>query len=176
MEKMFATDLTQYSSRRATGAIGAGILAGLAGGAAEIAWIGIYENVAGGDAAVVAGAVAQTFLPGLAPGAAAVALGLAIHMALAATLGIAIAIAVSALLPRLVGATHRSTIEPAAIVLALIGVWTINFYFVLPAINPEFVALLPLGVSFASKVLFGVAAAFVFRFVGRRRQAARPVA
>ncbi len=169
---MFATDLTQYSSRRATGAIGAGILAGLAGGAAEIAWIGIYENVAGGDGAVVAGAVAQTLIPGLAPGAAAVALGLAIHMALAAALGIAIALAVSALLPRLVG----TVVEPVAIVLALIGVWTINFFVVLPAINPDFVALLPLQVSLASKVLFGVAAAFVFRFVHRPHAALRPTA
>jgi hypothetical protein len=79
-------------------------------------------------------------------------------MTLAILLGIAIAIFVRRLLPRLVG----TVMEPVVVVSMLAGVWAMNFLVILPIINPDFVLLVPYGASLASKVLFGVAAAFVF--------------
>lgn len=84
-------------------------------------------------------------------------LGIAIHMALAAVLGIAIAVLVRAVLPRSWGAVRRMLVVVASLAL----VWSVNFGIVLPLVNPGFVDLLPLSVSLASKLLFGVAAAVV---------------
>ena len=143
---------------RRRGSLAFGALAGLAGGAIEVAWIALYQNLAGHDAAAVARGVTQSLLPGLASAPAAVPLGLAIHMALAVTLGILIAVAIPRMAPRLAG----RPMEPVAVVAALIGVWAVNFFVVLPVINPAFATLVPLGASFVSKTLFGFAAAFVF--------------
>ena len=39
------------------------------------------------------------------------------------------------------------------------GIWAVNFFAVLPAVNAGFVGLMPYGVTFASKLLFGIAMA-----------------
>jgi hypothetical protein len=80
-------------------------------------------------------------------------------MALAVTLGIALSFGWRALSP------HRSDIAgpfPFMLV-ALIGVWTVNFFVVLPIISPAFIHLVPYPVSLMSKILFGLAAAEAFR-------------
>jgi len=145
-----------------------GAIAGLAGGAMEVAWIALYQSLSGHDGAIVARGVTQTVIPDLAAAPSAVALGLAIHMALAVGLGIVIAVMVPKLLPRIVG----TVLEPMLVVALLVGVWAMNFFVVLPAINPDFVTLVPYGASLASKVLFGFAAATVFWFTRRQRAAA----
>ena len=100
-----------------------------------------------------------TVAPGLTLASASLPLGLAIHMGLAVALGIVVAMAMPRMPPRLAG-TPR---EPVAVIATLIvGVWAVNFFVVLPVINPAFVTLVPYGASLASKVLFGFAAAFVF--------------
>jgi len=45
----------------------------------------------------------------------------------------------------------------------LIGVWAVNFFVVLPSIDPDFIHLVPYSVSLVSKVLFGLAAAEALR-------------
>jgi hypothetical protein len=60
---------------------------------------------------------------------------------LAILLGVVIASLVSRLLPRIVG----TAMEPVVVVLTLVGVWAVNFFVVLPVINPDFVALVPYG-------------------------------
>jgi hypothetical protein len=81
-------------------------------------------------------------------------------MMLAIALGVALAAAW-----RASGAAARGCRVPfLATVAALIGVWAINFFVVLPAVSPGFVALLPLAVSFVSKMLFGIAAAVALRW------------
>jgi hypothetical protein len=52
------------------------------------------------------------------------------------------------------------TIIAGATVLLVI-VWAVNFFLVLPALNPAFVTLLPYGVTLFSKVLFGIAMGWV---------------
>ena len=143
-----------------------GAIAGLAGGAIEVAWIALYQSLAGQEGAAVARGVTQSVIPDLANAPASVSLGLAIHMALAIGLGIVIAIVVRKLLPNLVG----TVMEPVIVVAMLVGVWTINFFVILPVVNPDFVTIVPYAASLTSKVLFGSAAAFVFWIADRLAQ------
>lgn len=145
----------------------AGAIAGLAGGAIEIGWIALYQGMAGRESLAVARGVTQSLIPPLATTSAAAPLGVAIHMSLAVLLGMAIAFFVRRFLPRILG----SAWEPAIVVGMLVGVWAVNFFVILPAINPGFVALVPYGASFVSKVLFGFVAAFIFWCAGRLRTA-----
>jgi hypothetical protein len=46
-------------------------------------------------------------------------------------------------------------------VAALVGVWALNFLFVLPAVNPSFVTLMPYAATLLSKALFGAVMATV---------------
>ena len=135
-----------------------GGIAGFIGGIIEVAWIGLYQHLAGHETAAVARGVTQSLIPNLATVPEAVPLGVSIHMALAVILGMAIAIFVRKLLPRIVG----TAMEPVVVVSMLVGVWAMNFFVVLPTINPTFVELVPYGASLMSKVLFGFAAALVF--------------
>jgi hypothetical protein len=164
---MIRTSVRVSTYLRGGGAWPVGAIAGLAGGAIELGWIALYQNMAGHESAAVARGITQTVIPQLAMAPAAVPLGVAIHMALAVGLGIVIAILVRKLLPRLIG----TTIEPVVVVTMLVGVWAVNFFVILPAINPAFVTLVPYGASLASKVFFGFSAAFVFWCAGRLRAA-----
>lgn len=134
-----------------------GALAGIAGGLAEIAWILLYSKLGNIDGSLVAQGVTSTFSGSLAVSSAGVTLGIIIHMMIAILLGIAIATFSRILLPP----TRFKLMEPCFVISILIGVWALNFHLVLPVINPEFVHLVALETSLASKVLFGMAAAFV---------------
>jgi hypothetical protein len=136
-----------------------GILAGLAGGAAEVAWVAAYGAVTGTPVAAVARGVTAALLPDLAALPASPAIGIALHMLLAIGLGIAVAGALSTPLLRRVRPWPQSLL----VVLALAAVWTCNFMVVLPRLDPDFVVLLPIVVTLASKLLFGVSAAAVLR-------------
>jgi hypothetical protein len=142
----------------------AGALAGLAGGATEIAWIVLYERLAGGEAAAVARAVAHTLFPSVAAFPAAL-LGIAIHLVLAVGLGVAIVVLLAAVLPRASG----TALGFFAVVGLLIAAWMGNFFLVLPGVNPAFVTIVPLAVSLTSKLLFGIAAAAVLHFRSKHR-------
>jgi hypothetical protein len=134
-----------------------GVVAGLAGGLAEVACISLYAALTSSDAAVVARGVTETIR---VTSSAPVLAGISIHMALAALLGIAVAFALRPL--RLAGARLFG-----ATLWALAAVWAVNFLVVLPALNPAFVEIVPLAVSFVSKLAFGLAAATCLQF-GRR--------
>jgi hypothetical protein len=132
-----------------------GVIAGAAGGLAEVAWVTLYAGVP--NAALLARGVTtaagvSTLLPDFP-----VAVGVAIHMTLAVTLGVALAFVWRALCSR-----RRVNPFPFAIA-ALVGVWAANFFIVLPMISPAFITLLPYSVSLMSKILFGAAAAEALR-------------
>jgi hypothetical protein len=147
-----------------------GAIAGLAGGAAEISWITIYTYISGGEAAIVARGVTQTLFPQLIS-PSAVPVGIAVHMGLAIILGIAIAIFVRSVLPR----TTPAALEAFAVVGLLVGVWGLNFFVILPVINPAFVTLVPYAASLISKILFGAVAALVFRLLDGPRPVAEQI-
>lgn len=137
-----------------------GALAGIAGGGAEVLWIALYGRLSGTDAALVASGITGALSPGLSASGLAVPFGLAIHMTIALVLGMAIAVLLDLFVPRLRG----TAFEVAAVVGLLLAVWAINFFLVLPAVDPAFVGLVPYWASLTSKMLFGAAAAFVLRF------------
>lgn len=132
-----------------------GLIAGTAGGLAEIAWVTLYAGATGGDAAVLArGVTSAAGLSALLP-AHPIGLGITVHMVLAMTLGLALAVAGETLQRR-----RDDSLNPYPFTLAVLGaVWAINFFVVLPVVSPAFVHLVPYAVSLTSKLLFGVAAA-----------------
>ncbi|MGA3400049.1 MAG: hypothetical protein ABSC95_12590 [Acetobacteraceae bacterium] len=136
-----------------------GVAAGLAGGAAEVLWVAVYGAITGTPAGAVARGVATALLPGLGTLPFIAAIGIALHMLLAVGLGIAVVAAFRAPLLRRVGAWPQSML----VVLALGAVWSFNFLVVLPHLDPGFLTLLPMVVTLASKLLFGVSAAAVLR-------------
>jgi hypothetical protein len=136
-----------------------GVAAGFAGGAAEVVWVAGYGAVTGTPVGAVARGVTTALLPDLANVPFIGAIGIALHMLLAVALGIAVVAAFRAPLLRRVGAWPQS----ALVVLALGAVWSVNFLVVLPHLDPGFLTLLPMVVTLASKLLFGVSAAVVLR-------------
>ena len=136
-----------------------GIVAGTAGGLAEIAWVTLYAGATGADAAVLArGVTTAAGVSSLLP-ASPVAVGVAVHMTLAVALGIGLAFMWAALRERRPALTN-----PFPFMLtALAGVWALNFFVVLPIVSPAFVHMVPYAVSLTSKALFGIAAAAAIR-------------
>lgn len=168
MPAQFSYSLPLFNTSTKT--LPTGAIAGLAGGGVEILWIAIYENLTSGSAADVARGITQSLLPDQISAAAALPIGIAIHMGLAMVLGVAIALVVGAALPR----PAPAFIEPVAIIGLLVAVWAINFFVILPVLNPAFTALLPYGASLTSKVLFGVAAALAFKYLASPYHTAQP--
>lgn len=139
--------------------IKSGILAGAAGGLAEIIWVSLYATVTGGNAATLArGVTTAAGVSALLP-AAPVTMGIAVHMALAVLLGIVLACLWQALAPRMHGVSSLYVVVLAA----LAAVWAVNFFVILPVISPPFVHMIPYPVSLMSKLLFGLAAAETLR-------------
>jgi len=141
------------------------LMAGLAGGVAEIVWVLAYGAFAPVSAAEVAREVTASLLPGAASWTAAAALGVAIHLALS----IALAYAFVAWLERLLPGTRGAARHIAIAVGALAGVWAINFLVVLPLVNPRFVTLMPYAATFLSKALFGAVMGAVLARTAPRR-------
>jgi hypothetical protein len=136
-----------------------GVIAGAAGGLTEIAWVTLYAGVTGSNAVILArGVTTAAGVSALLPAYPAT-LGVVVHMAFAVALGIALAFAWRIL------SSHRSeAVSPFPFMfIALTGVWAVNFLVVLPLVSPAFISLVPFPVSLISKVLFGLAAAEVFR-------------
>lgn len=134
-----------------------GVIAGSAGGLAEMVWVTLYAGVTGGDPAVLARGVTtaaglNVFLP-----AHPVAVGVSVHMVLAIVLGVALAA-----IWKLSGGGRFGSDNPYPFMLAiLLDIWVINFLVVLPMVSPDFPHLVPYAVSLTSKLLFGAAAAAV---------------
>ncbi len=136
-----------------------GLVAGVAGGLAEVGWVTLYGAMSGGDPAVVArGVTTAVGVNALLPDSPVV-LGVAVHMTLAAMLGVVLSVLWTAL-----RSLRPSLHSPYPVMLAaLAGVWATNFLVVLPLVCPAFAHLVPYAVSLTSKLLFGVAAASVFQ-------------
>ena len=140
------------------------LLAGLCGGLAEVLWVALYASLTPVSGVEVARQVAVTVFPAVADLAVAPGLGIAAHLALSLLLGVVFVWVVWFPLARRLD-------FPAAMAMAiaaLVGVWAINFFVVLPVLNPGFVTLLPYGASLISKALFGVAMAWTLEERGPR--------
>lgn len=132
------------------------LLAGLAGGVAEILWVALYSVFAQASGGEIARQVAASLWPPFASGVFAVPAGIAIHLALSLVLGGFFAAAIWLPFARQRG----GAVTQACAVITLAGVWAVNFFIILPALNPAFVMLMPYGVTLFSKLLFGIAMAW----------------
>lgn len=135
------------------------LLAGIAGGTAEVLWVTLYGWVTATSSTAVARQIASSFWPAAAEWAHAPALGIAIHM----TLALAVAAAMVPLLLPLARLPLKNGTIVLGAVIALALIWLVNFFMVLPVVNPAFIALMPYGATLASKLLFGVAAGVAFQ-------------
>lgn len=144
------------------------LIASLAGGLAEIIWVSLYAATTSLTAATIAREVTASLVPAYAAGVAGVWLGIVIHMLLAVALGYVFAYMI-----------WKPFAQPRGIVvtlmvsiLTLASVWAINFFIVLPVLNPTFISLMPLLVTFASKMLFALAMAITLAWpeLGMTRQ------
>ena len=147
------------------------LLAGLAGGIAEILWIMAWSAVTPLQAFTVAREVTRTVFPGMAEASIATEVGLIIHLAISLVLGLVFVWAIGERLVRHYGGA--GILAGSIILLAII--WATNFLLVLPVINPVFVTLMPYTVTLGSKILFGLAmgAVLISRPQSARRQEVR---
>ena len=132
-------------------------LAGAAGGTVEVIWVLIYCLGSPLSASLVAEEVTRSFLPQMA-GIAAVMTGVLIHYVLAMMIAGVAAIAYLRVLACNVGGP---TIYASSIT-ALITIWAVNFFIVLPVLNPVFVTLMPYTVTLVSKIGFGISMGWIF--------------
>ena len=143
------------------------LIASLAGGMAEIVWVSLYASFTSLTTATVAREVTASLLPAFATGTTGVWLGILIHMLLAVALGYAFAYVLWKPFAR-----PRGMVATLAVsVLTLATVWTMNFFVVLPVLNPAFITLMPYPVTFASKMLFALAMTVTLAWPELRRQA-----
>ena len=134
-----------------------GVLAGLAGGLAEVVWIGVYGALSGTSVDLLAREVTRSIVPSYGASSSSAWLGILIHLILAVGLGISLAFAIRFSLRK----HGRVYAEYSLVILTLTMVWAVNFLLVLPYFNPRFVDLLPYSVTLVSKLLFGLSAATV---------------
>ena len=134
------------------------LLAGLAGGLAEIAWVALYSSFTATSGLAVAREVTATVYPAAAAAPWSAWAGAGLHLVLSAALGIAFVLA-------LWGGAARPGARAVwtCALSALVAIWALNFFVVLPAVNSTFITLMPLGATLTSKTLFGVAMAAVLQ-------------
>ena len=147
-------------------------LAGIAGGLAEVAWVGVYCAASPLSGDTVLRGITASLLPALEHAAYAPALGMIIHF----TLAVAVALGFGLVLSRSYAAGRSATALCASAQFVLAAIWSVNFFVMLPALNPAFVALMPYAVTLLSKLLFGAAMAATLVCLSRPAFAAAPAA
>lgn len=145
-----------------------GAIAGLAGGAAEILWISIAHIFGGTSPVLVARAITAAFDRSSAAAPAAAMLGTSIHLLLSALLG---GLMYSAWAGLLKSQRMSLSIMPVSIAI-LMTVWMMNFYLVLPVLDPDFIIKVPLWTGMISKLSFAVAFSWSVRSIASSRRAA----
>ena len=141
-----------------------GVFAGLAGGLAEVVWIGVYGALSGASVDLLAWEITTSIVPSYGASSSSAWLGVLIHLMLAVALGISLAFAIHFSLRK----NDRIYAEYSLPILTLTTVWAVNFFLVLPYLNPRFVDLLPYSVTLVLKLLFGLWAATVLRTEWKR--------
>jgi phosphate/sulfate permease len=164
--------MAKSASNSNEGALQLAVLAGLCGGLAEVLWVGGYgyagfSPLSGSE---VARQITASIVPAAADSPLAVAFGIVIHFLLSALLGLTFAWLIWRPFLRKRGVV--GTLLGSVAVLTL--VWGVNFFAVLPFLNPAFVVLMPYGVTLASKIMFGIVMGLVLQVeavgkTGRRR-------
>ena len=137
------------------------LLAGVAGGTVEVVWVVLFCLMSPLQSSLVAAEITRSFLPQVA-GFSAVMAGLIIHYVLAVMIAGAFAMTLSRVLRNRTSVPTILAVSGAA----LVAIWATNFFLILPAINPDFVTLMPYTVTLISKLGFGITMGWVFGIQG----------
>lgn len=141
------------------------LLAGIAGGLAEILWIAFHSGAGRVDGAMVAQQVVASFWPAAVEWSFASALGVIIHLALS----IALAAMAVPLLSCIAARNSGAGVTLGSAMLMLAVVWKVNFFILLPLVNPTFTSLMSHSITLVSKLLFGMAMGLVMYNLHRRK-------
>lgn len=136
---------------------------GVAGGVAEILWISGISLVLALNASDVAREVTASVVPQWREAGYAVVFGIVIHMVLSIVLSSVYLLTLGR------WAARRFSLFGQLLtgVAALVSIWAVNFFILLPLMNPAFSDHLSYGVTLMSKVLFAVSMVLTFRAMMR---------
>jgi len=134
------------------------LIAGIAGGIAEVIWVGLYTLTVDIQLSEIGRLITTTFYPNSTELYLAPVIGLAIHLMLSILLAFGFGYTLLPVIERIFN-TRLTSLVASIVTLAM--VWKFNFFFLLPIWNPEFVSLLPMTVTLISKTLFGVSMGMV---------------
>ena len=140
------------------------LLAGMAGGMAEIVWFTILGAVLSINIHAVASGITTSVFPVWGDSAFAVFAGIVIHLALSVFLASVYIVP----LGRWSMARFGLFGQLMTGVIALSSVWAVNYLVILPIINPDFIALSTYGLSLISKVFFGITMVMTFNYLKQR--------
>jgi hypothetical protein len=133
------------------------IVAGLAGGMIEVLWVLFYSSFSSVNVAEIARQVTASLFPFATDFSFAPVLGLGIHLILSLVLAL---LFITIVLKPVYARYGRPGIMMSSLI-TLVLVWKINFFIILPVLNPAFIDLMPLLVTFISKILFGAVMGWV---------------
>lgn len=133
------------------------IIAGLAGGMIEVLWVSLYSVFSSVSISEVSRQVTASLFSSSAGSNIAPLLGLGIHLLLSFVLAL---LFIKMVLKPVYACFGKPGIMLGSLI-ALALVWKINFFIVLPVLNPAFIDLMPLLVTFVSKLLFGAVMGWV---------------
>ncbi len=140
------------------------LIAGMLGGLVEVLWVALYSQLSPLNATEVARQIVASVIPAMADTMFAAWLGIAIHF----VLSILLAFIFGAFVWQPITRKLAPGYTVVAAMTCLIFAWTINFFVVLPRLNPIFITLMPYSVTFFSKLLFGLTAGtWLCRFQGK---------
>jgi hypothetical protein len=127
------------------------IYSGFVGGLLEALWVMVFSLFNPLTIGTVGREITNSVIPSLAASPSAPIIGLGIHFALS----FLVAAGFIALLyrPFLAKQSRKALIVSSMVTLT--AIWAVNFFVLLPAINPTFVTLIPYMMTFVSKLLFG---------------------
>jgi hypothetical protein len=137
------------------------LLAGMAGGAAEIVWFSIMGPVLSLNIHDLAAGVTSSIFPALGGSAYAVLLGILIHLFLSVVLAAGYIVTVGRWSMSRFGLSGQLLTGMCS----LMFVWAINYLVVLPVLNPAFIEVSSYSLSLLSKTFFGITMALVFNYL-----------
>jgi len=139
------------------------LLAGIAGGMAEVFWFAIIGPVLSLNIHDVATGITASIFPAMAASSYSVQLGIAIHLLLSVVLAAVYLVT----LGRWSMSRYRLSGQLLIGMASLLLVWAVNYLIVLPIINPSFIEISTYGLSLLSKAFFGITMALVLNYLRR---------
>ena len=142
-------------------ALAAGAVAGLAGGLAEVVFMGGYSSITGINPSEILKLITFTFFDSsVAFGPDGLRAGLLIHFALSLAIGLSFGLFARYALKG--SFSYSKALAWGS--LALTAIWACNFFVILPVYNAAFIELVSPGVAFFSKLSFGIVLSLGVRF------------